>query len=83
MVFITFLASVAVLHWVVGNKPGPGKSNQSAPTPDFATENDPALATVDLVSLAQSLARECPAQPVEEKVLQNLRSPRPGNATGI
>ena len=69
MVFLTFLASLAVLHWIVRKEPGLGKSDQSARVPNSSVENESALSTLDLASLARSLARECPQRAAPGEVL--------------
>ena len=83
MIFLTFLASLAVVHWIVRKEPGLGRSNQSARPADASIENEPALSTLDLASLAGSLARECPERAVCDQVPARLSSSEDKNNSGI
>ncbi len=83
MVFLTFLVSIAVVHWILRKEPGLGKSNQSAPAPDTAAGNASALATLDLASLAQSLSSECPDRIAPGEVLVKVKSSQPRNVAPI
>jgi hypothetical protein len=80
MVFLTFLASLALLQWIVRKEPGLGKSNQSAHEAHSSIQNESALSTLDLASLARSLARECPKPAVPDKVLVRNKPSRDENA---
>jgi hypothetical protein len=83
MIFLTFLASLAVVHWIVRKEPGLGKSNQNARPIDASIETEPALSTLDLASLARSLARECPERAVCDQVPARLSSSEDKNNSGI
>lgn len=83
MVSITFLASLVLLHWIVRKEPGLGKSNGSTAAADCASGNEPTLSTLDLASLARSLARECPQDAAPEETPVNARSPQASDAASI
>jgi hypothetical protein len=83
MVFLTFLASLAVLHWIVRKEPGLGKSNQSSQAANSSIENESALSTLDLASLARSLARECPKNAAPDEVLVKRQASQDQNVNAI
>jgi len=83
MVFLTFLASLAALHWIVRKEPGLGKSNQSAHADNSSIENESSLSTGDLASLARSLARECPRHAAPDEVLLKPKSSQDENVNVI
>lgn len=84
MLFLTFLASLPVMHWIVRKDPGLGQSNQSARPPiSSPLENEPALCTSDLACLARSLARESPRHAAPDEVPVKLDSSQHRNAADI
>jgi hypothetical protein len=83
MVFLTFLSSLAVLHWIVRKEPGLGKSNQSAHQAHSSIQNESALSTLDLASLARSLAHECPKPATPDEVPLRRTSSRDENANVV
>jgi hypothetical protein len=69
MVFLTLLSSIAVMEWIVRKEPGLRKSNEGTKAVPSAVEAESAASTLDLASLARSLAEECAGNEAPDQVV--------------